>query len=856
VRGAVARLAEDAFGELDEAQQAVAEAVLMRLVDAGEGDAVERRRVALDELQSARDEDIARVVALLTDRRLLTVDAGSIEIAHEALLREWPRLRGWIERNREGLRIQRTLREAAREWDRVKRDDGALLRGPRLDEAVEWRDTRSPPLTELERTFLTASETARRRDRVTRRRRMALAFGSLGVALLAISVVAAYSIVDGKRTASRELANRSAAVLAGDPALALGIGLEALDRYGTDEARNAVRQATLADRAVAVTHAHRSAVYRAALSPDGAQLATAGDDGTVRIVSLGDAGVISTIKSAAAPLTDVAMSPDGKHVASASVAGGVAVSDLDGGARHAVLKLAGDPFYARSVEYDAQGRQLLVAVHGDDSIRVAGVGDGRSRTLARHTGVRVARWQPDGRGVISAGEDGDARLWGLDGRLKATLHHGSDIYDARFSPDGRFVATAGADGAVRIWSARSGRLLHKLALDLQAMYSVRFSPDGRRVVAGGADGVVRVIGIGGGPLLAELKGHRDRVYDAGFLGGDDAVYSVGADGTVRTWSLPKIAAMPADPRDPPTAPSLSPDGKLVVSGYTSGRVRLWNPRTGAVTAIPGHKAYSVATYSADGAYILSLSNDRTARLYDVKRRTSSRIPVSDSDKNAMAIDPAGRRIAFAGLAGLGEGTVIQGRDGRGRVHLPVHGQVVWLTFSPDGRHLLSASEDGTARIWNAATGAPERVLKGGEGAMLQAQYSPDGKRVATAGADGSVRIWNVAGGDPLVFYGHEGPVTSVGFSHDGKRIVSGGKDGTVRVWDTADGSMRVVLSRYDAAVTAVAFGRQNQVLSATDDAIVLSTCDVCGPFADVLALARTRPEVKLSAVERARLGLG
>ena len=180
VQGAVARLAESAFAQLDEGQQQVARGVLMRLVGSTEGDAVERRRVALAELEIERDEDVARVVALLTDRRLLTVSAGSVELAHEALLREWPRLRGWVEDDREGLRVQRALGSAAAEWERLGRDEGALYRGTRLAEAVEWRDSRKPVLNKLEREFLAAGEASREHERVTRKRRTVLMVGSAG----------------------------------------------------------------------------------------------------------------------------------------------------------------------------------------------------------------------------------------------------------------------------------------------------------------------------------------------------------------------------------------------------------------------------------------------------------------------------------------------------------------------------------------------------------------------------------------------------------------------------------------------------------------------------------------------------
>ena len=135
VRGAVARLAEEAFGQLDGRAGARAQ-VLLRLAE------VETRAASSAagcRSRSSRTSERRRAAfELLADPRLLTVSAGTVEFAHEALLREWPRLRGWIEDDREGLRIQRSLRSSAREWTRVGKDDGALYRGARLAEARDW----------------------------------------------------------------------------------------------------------------------------------------------------------------------------------------------------------------------------------------------------------------------------------------------------------------------------------------------------------------------------------------------------------------------------------------------------------------------------------------------------------------------------------------------------------------------------------------------------------------------------------------------------------------------------------------------------------------------------------------------
>ncbi|HEY7621757.1 MAG TPA: BTAD domain-containing putative transcriptional regulator, partial [Solirubrobacteraceae bacterium] len=150
VHGAVARLAERAYARLNDDGQLTARAVLLRLAGEGEGDAVVRARVALDEF----GDDARPVLDELTDSRLLTVSEGEVEVAHEALLREWPRLRGWLEEDAEGRRLHRNLRAAAREWDAGGRDRGELYRGARLAAARDWAVDHEPELAPRERAFL------------------------------------------------------------------------------------------------------------------------------------------------------------------------------------------------------------------------------------------------------------------------------------------------------------------------------------------------------------------------------------------------------------------------------------------------------------------------------------------------------------------------------------------------------------------------------------------------------------------------------------------------------------------------------------------------------------------------------
>src|SRR5262249_16571420 len=132
VRGAVAHLAEDVYGGLNEAQRATTRSVMLRLAGPGEGDAIVRRRVPLAEFDAAGNPDVRTVLDAFTARRLLTLSEGTVEVSHEALLREWPRLQGWIEDDRAGLRIRAHLSEAAREWEEGGEDPAELYRGTRL----------------------------------------------------------------------------------------------------------------------------------------------------------------------------------------------------------------------------------------------------------------------------------------------------------------------------------------------------------------------------------------------------------------------------------------------------------------------------------------------------------------------------------------------------------------------------------------------------------------------------------------------------------------------------------------------------------------------------------------------------
>jgi WD40 repeat protein len=437
-----------------------------------------------------------------------------------------------------------------------------------------------------------------------------------------------------------------------------------------------------------------------------------------------------------------------------------------------------------------------------------------------------------------------------------SLPHPVAVRSASFYPSGRRLTTAGVDGKLRIWDVNGRGPLKVISADNQPLSSVRYSHNGRRLVTAGEDGVVRLWDLRSGAALDVLKGHRGMAVRAEFVPGSDAILSAGEDGTLRRWAPVRTTVIHGNFN----GASFSPDGRYVVGGgSSSGIVHVWDRKTGSRSELRGHKGASVARFWTNGARIVSASFDGSVRVWSLRRGRwrSYRVSVARTwAKWAAALDPTGRRIAIGGAQPR---LVLQRPRGGGRIVLRGHdGRVLDVAFSPDGHRLLSASEDGTARIWNTADGKLEHTLSGHGEAVNSAAYSPDGRRVVTAGADGTVRVWHVGDGRSVIMHGHAGPVRSVAFNRDGDRVVSAGQDGTVRVWNASGGGTLVVLHTHQGPASGANFSPDGQhVVSAGSDGIVrVISCEVCGTLPALLRLARTRADRQLSATERQRFLAG
>lgn len=864
LRGAVARIAERAYGELDERDRTAARVLLLRLAGPGQVDAVTRRRVPLSELIALPDPRVRAVVDPLAAARLLTFDAGYVEVAHEALFREWPRLRSWLEEHAAARTVQRRLVVAAAEWDEGGREPTELWRGGRLAAGVEFAAAYPDEVTTVERAFLDAGqaqldverreadERAAAATKQNRRLRWLLGGSAVFLALALVAgglAVRAQSRAESEasraeqeaRTATaRELAASTVANLEADPELAGLLATRAVehtrkvDGSVLPEAEEALHRAVVSSRVVA-TYPDLGGPLD--WSSDGAMFVTEGpeDSGEIDVRDPETGRSLRSWKGHADDVNFVVFGSDGTLATTGDDGAAVAWDPKTGEEKGRIQGPEEGLVVGPSLSAD--GSLMSAAWFDEGIVRVADVSSGRLvHEITLDDGAWSTALSPDGRSLAIGGWDppsvvvvdlASGRELRLDG------FDWPQVFEVSWSPNGRWIAATGDDYA-RVWDAATGTQRAVLRGHTAFTYGLDWSADSTRIATGSADGTARVwdrIDDGGREVLAlSGSGTHNGIIGVAFspdgrrllVGGERTtaatIFDVGLTGNAEWANVPAPLAY--------TGVDFFPDGQRFVASSEGVSATIWDSRTGRSLGATGthgpsgDPATGTHVYqvdvSPDGA-LMATASDKSVKVWDAETREEAFTYAPGGLVNDVAWSPDGALLAV--VEADNHVTTILDQTGRTIGQVPEADRYFPMSaaFADGARLATSRVEDQIGSygvtVWDWRTGEAVMPLD----TMAESlAFASDGTLLATAERAGPARIWDARTGRLLTtLTGHTSGVDDVAFSPDGATVATAGEDGTVRLWDADSGIQRLVLRGHIGAVGTVRFSPDGTKLAST-----------------------------------------
>ncbi len=586
---------------------------------------------------------------------------------------------------------------------------------------------------------------------------------------------------------------------------------------------------------------------------------------------------------------NITFSPDGSLLA---VASSIGIWIYDARTGDELNLLITDSRLVPSVAFSPDGKTLASGSYKKFHLWDVATGELKNTLPGHNYEVSSLAFSPDGNTLATGGWSGETvKLWDVStGKLKKSfIAHTRSVESLAFSLTENLLATGGSDdedGRVKLWDITTGELKNAFIGSDYRIRNIAFSPDGRTIASceGWLDRTVRLWNIATGTLKTTLTGHMDGVNTVAFSPDSLTLASGGRDNTVCLWdvSTGNYKSTLISHTDDIVSVAYSPDGTTLASGSMDGTIILWDAENlQKRTTITGHTVgFSSIAFSPDGSTIVSGSEDKMVRLWDTTTG-NNRLTFTGHTSPVMSVafSPDGRTIASSGTSTheddwFGVDNTVRIWDvitGTHRAILFGHEKSAYhLTFSPDGRNLVTCGTDKKAIFWDIATGNPlwtivgdarkeGRVDLNGEGVgriafspdgqMLASgdiseiqlwnvqsrqliatfpgpisrfsniAFSPDGNTLASTWQDNEVvYLWNVATGErKTIMTGHTNKFSIITFSPDGKTVVTAGysedNNNTVRFWDPVSGELKTTLIGHPNGVRSLTFSPDGTTLA-------------------------------------------
>lgn len=789
--GALANRADEIYHSLDDKGRELTCQMFLRLVTLGERTGDTRRRALRSELLTLQESPdlMEEIIDLFTDYRLLSLDHEQdtrrpvVELAHEAILREWGRLRDWLEQSQHDIRQQTLLAAAATEWANAGHETSYLLRGARLKQMEAWARETTLALNRKEREFLESSliqqadeeesertrhvlelELVRQSERAQRRAAQNLRY--LAAALLVFLIAAlvlslfAFSQQQAAETA-RATSNINAVIALNNAAQAQELALV----NGS--------QAALAQNNVELALALAAAANRGGQPSAQAQ----------RILSeaVYRPGPVHIMEGMESNAMSIAFSPDG-HIA---LAGGISNSAYvwDVASGNLIHRLEGHTDWIIDVGISADNRTGF-SFSRDRSIILWDLETGQE--IRRFGADRIlgpealsATFTPDGRYILSNNgalpgvnpeETAELILWDIStGAVARTFRgHTTGIGGIAISPDGTKALSGGYIGDMILWDMETAEVLQRFSensTDWRKMPSdIAFESNGRLAFVQGMDGIVAVWDLEQFALVA----HLGRGYSNG------------------NWAWDQVA--------------LSPDGRWIAAYHGERGRGLWDTATGKIiTVLPD--AGRGAAFSPDGRYLL-IDGTSSLMLWDATNGAEMQHFQTMFPVMGMALSPDGRTLFVAAANIMNsddrrcEFVLFETASARILKEFELTadevdglGCVLWAAPIFTDGHRVFTGVDERVILWDVMTGERLQTFSGHSASITDIDVSPDGRLALSGDLNGQFLLWDIASGQEIALSNEiRLNRSNFVFTGEGLNAVSSGIDGQITLWDLANGT--------------------------------------------------------------------
>ena len=891
--GALAKTADDWFTSLDAPAQEAAQALLLGLVRVGElGEVTRRPRSRAMLLAEVEAPGAAAVLdQLIGGLRLVEADEDRVQITHEALLRSWPRLRGWLELDRAGAVLRQRLDDGGHDWVAHGQDLSLLLRGQRLAAAQEWVEGggRRRPLASPAAEFYDAS-VAQERAEAAQSRRRTRRLRALVAALTALVLVAAgmttFALISrsnsetakNKATAAQQVAQSAhvASIAEAETSTNSEIGAQmALSAYGladTPEARTALLDAYTPTR---VLNAHKASIDAVAWSPDGRTVASGSDDGTVKLWDVTQLPT-PTIRPLGFPLSQGSASD-----------------------------------YVKAVAFDRTGHLLAVGTApsgGSGEVRIYDVTNPAAPKLRdtlpqAPSGVFALAFSPT-TDLLAVGGYGtqvdlfDVATPGLPLRVGAVKGSATrDVHAVVFSPDGTLLATGSEDGYAYLWhvgdpaATGSPQVLYNGLANWQdpgAVRAIAFDPSGTALSVGTALDYLIEFSVKNGVAkqVGRLTAVNDSVYALGYVN----AHSLGVDQSgwnglsfyeagINTVNQSSSPAAGQELDDGSGALLVSYQRAVAWSFALDPQDRTWTVTAGEDGALRFAEWFQPLTYRQSAPVeVFAGPDDSTLTytyagdlfVYDIVNRPG----VRPTEQLVKAVHLGNQGIynsgeasysAAAGLLAVGTPDRIQLWDvsKAAIASWPSYdpakappsisplldtadsktSAVAAVALSPDGRRLAIGTDKGGVELVDVSDPREPKLLGQrlaalGPLASVKVAFNPTGTLLAATSDDKNLMLWpvseNLANPPEGTLTFDDGQGAAPVFSPDGRLLAVGGTKGQVRLIDVTDPHrpvVRGVTASQNFGILAVAFSPDGTEIVAGGgiDARVWDVSDVAEP---------------------------